>query len=431
MEQDKANLSTEVNNLSSKTENLSKKEQDLTQSISKSEPKIKSLERKRDQYQSEIDRLTKEKDNLDKTTAEVQSKLSVLKNDLNLQEHGLYEPKYHFGTSKEYKDTLSTVRKKQKQMIKDKNAVVCDVEWTVSGSKQKGKTMTNKYVQLMLRAFNGECDSIINKVKYNNFSSIYSRINSAYTAVDKLGEPHHCRINHDYLELKEDELRLVHEYQEKVQEEKEAEREERERIKDEERAQKEIEKARIESEKEQEYYEKALEKARKEIGKATGAKQSKLEEKIAKLNEQLEEARENNKRAVSRAQLTKSGYVYIISNIGSFGENVYKVGMTRRLEPMQRIQELSGAAVPFRFDLHAMIFSENAPDLENLIHSKLKDRSVNKFNSRKEFFNVSLIDIQNIVKGAGFNTEFVEIPEAEEYRKTLALESETELESEI
>ena len=121
------------------------------------------------------------------------------------------------------------------------------------------------------------------------------------------------------------------------------------------------------------------------------------------------------------AQQTKRGHVYVISNIGSFGENVYKIGMTRRLEPEDRVKELGDASVPFSFDIHAMIFSEDAPKLEAALHNQFEQHKVNMVNPRKEFFNVTLDEIKNVVKSNHIDATFIDIPEAEEYRETKAI----------
>lgn len=427
------NLKDQENIIRVETNRLSTEKSKINKDILSLNTDLTNLETRKKEIQSESELLIEQRNktvneisDLKVNLKELSSQLSIVEDDLNLQEHGLYEPKYDFGTAAEYKTAIQKIRKSQKEMMKAKTAIICNVEWTVSGSRAEGKKMTNKYIQLMARAFNGEFDSLISKVKYNNFASIEKRIESAYNAINKVGESHTCRISSGYFNLKIDELHLVHEYHEKLQDEKEREKERKERIREEEKAQKEIEKAQIEAEKEEERYERALEKAWKDVQKSTGEKQKKLEDQIRSLNEQLEEAKKKKERATSRAQVTKSGYVYIISNIGSFGENVYKIGMTRRLEPFDRIKELSGASVPFRFDVHAMIFSNDAPGLENLLHSRFKDKSINKVNNRKEFFNVSLYDVKDTVRSAGFDTEFVEIPEAEEYRKSLAFEFENE-----
>ena len=123
---------------------------------------------------------------------------------------------------------------------------------------------------------------------------------------------------------------------------------------------------------------------------------------------------------LEREANAKAGFVYVISNIGSFGEDVYKIGMTRRLEPMDRIKELSSASVPFEFDVHAMIFSENAPELENILHKHFESNSVNKVNLRKEFFRVSLDEIEDVVtQNYNKTVKFTRVPVASEYRQTL------------
>lgn len=156
--------------------------------------------------------------------------------------------------------------------------------------------------------------------------------------------------------------------------------------------------------------------------KAMGAKLDKLTEQISKFEGKLDEARRKKERAIARAQLTKSGFVYVISNIGSFGETIFKIGMTRRLEPMDRIYELSGAAVPFPYDLHAMLYSDDAPGLEHEMHRLFQDRRLNRVNARREFFqDVSLHEIDQFVRNKGLSAQFLQIPEAREYRQTLAM----------
>ena len=359
-----------------------------------------------------------EKSSTEGTLASLKQQLSTLEAEIDIQEHGLYQSKYDFGSSTEYKARIDEIRKKQKAMVQSKTAIVCPTEWTVSGSKSEGRQMINRQIRLMARAFNGECDSIIPKVKYNNIASIENRIHSAYNAINKLGASQNCQITWEYLNLKIDELCLVHEYQEKLQFEKEEQRRVREQIREEQRAQRELEKAQQDAEKEEERYQKALDKARQEIEKSTGEKHDKLQLEVERLNALLLEAQANKERALSRAQMTRSGHVYIISNIGSFGENVYKIGMTRRLEPTDRVRELSGPSVPFTFDIHAMIYSEDAPGLENQLHRLLEKRSVNRINARKEFFDVSLAELESIVREHNVEAEFIRIPPAEEFRKT-------------
>lgn len=366
-------------------------------------------------------RLLVQKRNIEKKIKVACEELKPLEDELDVQSFGLYEPKYDFESSDHYKAELDRIRKQQKQMIKDKSAAICYVEWTVSNSKRKGQTMTNEQLKLMLRAFNGECDSLIMKVNYRNIDSIERRIESVFKAVNRLGKTSACEITAEYFGLKISELELVHEFAEKKQEEKEEQRRIKEQMREEERAQREIERARITAEKEEARYQKALEKARRDVEKATGDKQSKLQAEIEHLNKLLTEAQTNKERVKSRAEMTRSGYVYIIFNLGSFGEDVYKIGLTRRLEPMDRVRELGDASVPFPFDVHAMIFSEDAPTLESELHKKFAGRRVNMVNARKEFFRVSLGDIQGEVENHYPEATFTVTALAEEFRKTLAI----------
>ena len=373
------------------------------------------------QLQQQQNAVQVEIDNTESTLEELKKQVSILEDEVDIQSYGLYEPKYDFGDSALYKTEIDNIRKKQKAMIRDKTAIICRTEWVVDGSKVKGRQKTNQQHRLMARAFNGECDSIIPKVRYNNYSRIEDRIRSAFKAINKLGEAQTSYISLEYRDLKFEELRLVHEYQEKLQAEKEEQYRIREQMREEARAQRELEKAQQEAEKEEKRYQETLDRARREIERATGEKHNKLESEIERLNELLLEAQANKERVMSRAQMTRSGHVYIISNIGSFGEHVYKIGMTRRLDPEDRIRELGGASVPFRFDIHAMIYSEDAPTLENALHQMLEKRSVNRINARKEFFNVNLEEIEKIVRQQDVNAEFIRIPLAEEYRKTQAI----------
>ena len=192
-------------------------------------------------------------------------------------------------------------------------------------------------------------------------------------------------------------------------------------MRDELKAEKEIEQAQKEAEKEERIYESALNRALAEAAAATGEKQAAMQEKIRLLQIQLEEAREKKERAISRAQQTKSGHVYVISNIGSFGEDVYKIGMTRRLEPMERVKELSCASVPFDFDVHAIIYSDNAPELENNLHRACDNYRINRVNQRKEFFKIEIDKIEEFAKQHDPGIFFTKIPEAKDYRTSLAI----------
>ena len=359
----------------------------------------------------------------------LRAKLQELEEQEIVEAFGFYESKYDFQEAEEYKQRLDKIRALQKQMIKDNQAAVCRTEWSVSGSTKEGKKMIDNFLKLILRAFNGECDAAVAKVKYNNVQPMENRIRKSYEDLRKLAQSVYCEITSSYLDLKLQELWLTHEYQERKYQEQEEQRIIREQMREEEKALRELEKARQDAEKEERRYQEALEKARRDVESATGKAQEKLFSQIEELQKRLAEAEVNKERAISQAQLTKSGHVYIISNIGSFGEDVYKIGMTRRIEPMERVKELGDASVPFPFDVHAMIFCENAPELESRLHRRFNDRRMNKENQRKEFFRVSLDEIVKVVRETDQELKickseviFTKIAEANDYRKTLARE---------
>lgn len=393
------------------------------------EEKVIGNQRKKelDELAEKIRSLKSERRSISGQLSELKSQLVSVEHDFDLQQHGLYEPLYDFGTAEEYKERLKGIRDAQKQMFREKTAITCPTEWTVDGSRREGKKMTTEKIKLMAKAFNGLCDTVISKVKYSNVSSIEKQINKAYTDINKLGATQRCSISVNYLRLKLSELRLVYEYQEKLQQEKEERAEITRRLREEERAQRELEKAKLQAEKEEQNYQKALEAARKEFESASADNREnteKLKDKISQLEAHLEEATGNKLRALSRAEVTRSGYIYIISNIGSFGKDIYKIGLTRRLEPEDRIKELSGAAVPFKYDVHALIFSENAPSLENALHTALEEKRVNLVNKRKEFFNCSLEAIKSICQEHEAGAKFFDMPTAEEFRKSRAMRRE-------
>jgi len=347
---------------------------------------------------------------------ELEKQLSIHKDTLEISEYGLYQSKYSFDLPEQYRLELEHVYQLQKNLVIAEQAVKCYTEWEVGGSKVEGKKMTKKYTKLMLYAFNGECDAIMAKVKWNNVSKMELRIKQTYDSVNKLGHSHNISITDVYLQLKYKELALTYEYEQKKYEEKEEQRRIREQMREEEKAQKEFERAQREAEDEEKRYQKAIDKAKQELNiqNTNPLEVEALNEKIRLLETNLAEAHERKERAISLAQQTKVGHIYVISNIGSFGEDIYKIGMTRRLDPQDRVKELGDASVPFHFDVHAIIYSEYE------LHQKFKDRRLNRINHRKEFFRVTLDEIEAFVKEhANAEIEFTKLAEAREFRETL------------
>ncbi len=358
--------------------------------------------------------------------ASLRVELESVEDAVEIQSFGFYEPRYGFETSKEYVDRLNAIRDEQKAMIRDKSATVCPRDWVVDGSLAKGRQMMAEHSQLMLRAFNGDCDAAIGRVKYDNVARVEKRISKAFEAINKLGATKRIAIAEEYLQKKLAELHLVHEHREKLYEEKEEQREIRERMREEQRAEKEIEKACRDAEEEEQRYVKSFEEARAQLDKATGAQVDKLEGLVQKLEQELATAIDRKSKSMARAQLTRSGHVYVLSNVGSFGEGIYKIGMTRRLEPLERVNELGDASVPFRFDVHAMIYSEDAPRLESALHEVFAARRVNRINLRREYFRVTIDKIMAAVERHHGTVTFVTKPEADEFRKSSAIRADEE-----
>jgi len=369
------------------------------------------------QLKTEMENLKQKYDNGKQRLEELNTHISTLEENSEMLDFGLYKPHFDFSTSEEYKHAAEKNYNRQKELIKNELA-------TTSLYSTTSVFYWKSAARIMLRAFNSECDSSIAKVRWDNVLKMEERIKKSFKSINKSEGAIGNSITNDYLNSKLDELRLAYELAEKIKEERDEQRRIQEEMREEEKARREIEKAKMAAEKEEERYQNALEKARAEIEKLTGAKADAMSQKIADLEKMLAEAQAVKARAISQAQLTKSGYVYIISNIGSFGENVFKIGMTRRLEPLDRVKELGDASVPFPFDVHAMIYSENAPDMENQFHKKFDRTSVNLVNMRKEFFNISLDDLEIFAKENNLNLKLTKIAEAKEFRESVKIRSE-------
>lgn len=369
----------------------------------------------------------KYKNGLD-TYKRLQREAGIYQEVIELAEYGVYQPHFDFDTSEKYKEEISKIREHQKREIRNESAVLGGENISWNGSIAQGAAMVKREKKLMLRAFNGECDSFIADVDWNNVSRMEERIQKSLEAINKIYDKQGIYISRAYASLKVTELRLAYEYKLKKHEEKEEQRQIREQMREEEKARKEIEAAMLKAQKEEEAYQKALDKARKEVETLQGAQQAKLLSKIGELEARVAEAENNKQRAISMAQQTRRGHVYVISNVGSFGENVYKIGMTRRLDPMDRVRELGDASVPFCFDVHAIIFSEDAPGLEAKLHKQFDSNRLNLINRRREFFNVPLSEIERVVKENHGDIEFTRLAEAQEFRKSEALRIKMETE---
>jgi len=410
-------------------ESLQQKHDDLQNLMSPEVQDAFSLQNKVRELEADIENRNKTISELQKTIVNKNIELSQLKNTISdkkkeaiffedaitYQEFGLYTPRYTFVSSEEYKSALDKIRAKQKAMIKNDTAISGSKTWTVDGSKSKGNKMIKDMKKLFLRAFNSDCEDVISKVKYNNYDMSLKKIRQSAASIQKLGTMMSLYITPEYISTKIDELHLAFEYQQKKQEEKEAQKAARAELREAAKLQKEIEEQRKKIEKEQTHYRTAYEKLLKQL--ETAPDDTNLLQKKEELENQLQDIDKAIKDIDYREANQRAGYVYIISNIGAFGENVFKIGMTRRLDPQDRVDELGDASVPFNFDVHAMIFSDDAPALETALHKAFENRKLNMVNTRREFFNVTLDEIKEVVKKNFDKTvEFIDVPDAEQYR---------------
>lgn len=374
--------------------------------------------------EKDIFKLKEEKELLENAISEKKDEIVQLNDTILLQEFGIYSPIYDFANSEMYKDRLDAIRTKQKNMILSKTAAICDTNWTVNGSEAQGRAMTNQNIKQILRCFNDECDMLISKVKFNNVLAYIEKIYKSSETLNRMNTKNAVRLSSDYVKLKVEELQLAYEYALKRQKEKEERRAIREQMREEAKLMEEIENHRKEVAKELSHYNKQAIQVEELLSKAPEEDKQHLIERKTFITNRLNELDREIKEMDYREANKRAGYVYVISNIGSFGENVYKIGMTRRLEPMDRVDELGSASVPFKFDVHAMIFSEDAPKLEAALHRAFDSKKVNMVNNRKEFFKVTLEEIEKVIKDNFEKTvEFIRVPNAEQYRETLKIKS--------
>ncbi len=391
-------LKAEIAALTAKKSELATSIGDLSTDIAKKTQELTELHAAADEKEKEIYKLTTE---------------------IEMQEFGIYTPTYDFATSDLYKLALKNLRDMQKEAIKNGVAVMASSQLTVNGSVSKGTKMLKDIQKLLLRAFNSECDDIIEHVRLSNAQLSGERICKSAAQISSLAANWKLQLSDQYIQYKLQELHLALDFQQKKTEEKEHIRALKEQQREEARVQKEIEEARKRLQKEQAHYNNALSTILERI--AASGETAELLEKKEELLSRLDDTQKAIQDVDYREANKRAGYVYVISNVGAFGENVYKIGMTRRLDPMERVDELGDASVPFRFDVHALIFSDDAPSLENALHAAFESKKVNKINHRREFFRVTLDEIKaEVRKNFDKTVEWADIPEADEYRQSLS-----------
>lgn len=369
---------------------------------------------------NEVSSLDKELEKRKEELQDVKSRLAIMNDDVGLQEFGFFERQYKFSDSVHYKAELDNLRLQQKQLVKDGRAGVITSPLAFNNSVKKGEAIQKQLIKAAIRGFNGEADALLTKVTPGNLENKKKALQKAFEQLNKIYERNFVKLTNQYLELKAKELQLAVEYDLQKQEEKELLREQRAQEKEDRKLQAEIATKRKKLEKDRMHFKQMLDNVEALMKSASEEEKEKLKLQLSEYQNKLSELDEIEEDIDYREGHASAGYVYVISNIGSFGEDVYKIGVTRRLEPLERIRELSSASVPFQFDVHALVFSEEAFALETELHNQLAEFKVNKVNGRKEYFRVPFDRIKEILSAhKELAIELTEKAEAFEYRQGL------------
>jgi hypothetical protein len=365
---------------------------------------------------------------LDVQVSEKIAELELLKKELDLvdaaielKDSAFVRREFTYEDPVSYQLAIESCEEQMAGLIKADLATKCLKSWEFDGSVKRGEAMIKKLRRLALRTFNADADAAIGNVRWNNYAAMESRIKKSEETIEKTLEQWGIIVSDDYRDLKIKELRLTYEQVElkkRIRDEQQALREQQ---REEERVRREAETAERDAAREEKRALLALQKAREELSESHVSDISRHQERIRELEAQVAEAEQKRQRALSMAEQTRRGHVYIASNIGSFGDSVLKIGMTRRLDPMDRIWELSDASVPFDFDVHGLIATEDAPALEAQLHERFAIHRVNLVNLRKEFFEVSITDLQKVVSELGFDVRLTLAAEAREVHESLAI----------
>ena len=375
--------------------------------------KTQSADERVKKAEQEVVKLAEEKENL-------QKELKILEQDSLCAMVSV--DAYSDLKSDEIKNKLALLKSREDELVKSGDALV------ITNDSATKRVLESQKKQI-LRCFNSETVSLIGSVTPNNIDSVRTKIQRSYDALNKIFLVDGVQISQNFFSMKLEELSLVYAYMLKVDEEREQKKAIREQMIEEEKVRREIEREKQKIEKEETQFSNEVKKLMGYMQKAKDDVEKQLYiDKIQELEEKLKALASDKENVLEREQNTRAGFVYIISNIGSFGESIFKIGMTRRLDPMDRISELSSASVLFPFDVHALIFSEDAPALETLLHHHFQKRQVNKVNPRKEFFKVDLEEIKKLVlENHNATVQFVDVPDAAEYRETLRIEQSPDL----
>lgn len=361
---------------------------------------------------------------LEARRAQLSQEVNALQDTVDLAEVGHYDLVEDLESSETYRMEIERLKERQKHMLKAGQATVSNKTWKIDGSAKEGQKLIDRAAKMALRAFNNECEVIIARVTWKNHDTAQDRIRKSAAAIDKLNESSAVTLAEPYIALRLKELEATYRERLAYQQERERLREEREAAREEEKAQRELQAAIKRAEKDEDATAAAISRARAEAAQAAGSARAALEQRIQMLEEKLRQAHQAKERALSMAEQTRVGHVYVISNYGAFGKDVFKIGMTRRLDPLDRVRELGDASVPFPFDVHALVFTEDAPKLERELQAAFDAYRINKINERKEFFRVPRDRLKEVLHRRLPKAHFIDTPFSEELVKTISLQKE-------
>jgi hypothetical protein len=394
------------------------------QSISQAQLDVR-LDADIQQKQRMLSELARSEAHLSAEIRRLQQKLGQLNEEDDLQALGFYKPKYGFILSELYKQQFDVVVAQRKLMVKRGNAVICHKEWTVGEDAKKGKKMIADYLKILLVTFDSTCDTAISSAKSNNIERLEKTIRNAFERLNRWSKTLECEITEEYLRLRLRELDIKYEMEAKIQEEKERDKLLREQMVKERKEREAIEKARREEEEaalRELEQQQEIERIRREIEDSVGQQREQLEQQMKELEELRAKAKADKEDAISRARKLKSGYIYVISSLGSFEPGIYRICMTQSADPDKYVKDMN-PVVPFPFNIYFKVFSEDASNTLYRLHQRFEERRVNKRNMRREFFRVSLDEINQAIDQIARETPFLKniqrfdiIPLSEEYR---------------
>lgn len=339
---------------------------------------------------------------------------------VNRAKAGLPPPSFKIDDDEELKSAVRGIREEQRELIAGHNATISLSNWEWYGSKKDGQKLIETYNKMMISAFNSEFDLARSKMRYGGYDTAINKLFASVKSLEKLAATVNVEISREYLNLKEKELKIWYSDLDRKHEEKEERKKQKAILREQNKT---LGRAPDgDDDDEEDEIEDKLETCSAELAKArelakekAGDELAELELKIQRIEEEKNSLEEKFKRAMSQAQITRAGYIYVISNVGSFGDGVCKIGMTRRLEPMDRVVELGDASVPYRFDVHTLAFVEDAPKLEKDLHRTFNSKRVNRENNRKEFFRVSPEEVKSAMDEIGVRSSWYFECDAKEY----------------